>query len=189
MLRLCSDLIGRFRGTPTPFETREVQILFAGYSWRTKDFRIWTLEYHAASHAFLAREASAFHPRVRKAAFIGDWAKRVRSAVVKDLDAGGKRLAYLEPLRTLAAILKDAPAADTIGGPPQVVRLTVHMNTRPLCVRWEGQDTLFGRPLFAYENVDYWTVDPFTAKFTLPRKFGRRRAETPTDEGPGGETS
>jgi hypothetical protein len=48
------------------------------------------------------------------------------------------------------------------------------MNTRPLCVRWQGQDTLLGRPLFKYENTDYWIVDPFTGKFNIPRKFGYR---------------
>ena len=48
------------------------------------------------------------------------------------------------------------------------------MNSRPLCVRWENDDTLFGRPLFEYENTDYWVVDPFTGKFFKPRKFGYR---------------
>lgn len=51
------------------------------------------------------------------------------------------------------------------------------MNTRPFCVKWEGQDTLFGRVLFEYENTDYWSIDPYTGEFELPRKFGRRPGE------------
>jgi hypothetical protein len=48
------------------------------------------------------------------------------------------------------------------------------MTTRPLCVKWRGGDTLLGRPLFDYENVDYRAIDPFTGQYFLPRKFGHR---------------
>jgi hypothetical protein len=41
-------------------------------------------------------------------------------------------------------------------------------------VRWKDNDTLFGRPLFDYENADFWIVDPFTGRFRRPRKFGNR---------------
>ena len=52
------------------------------------------------------------------------------------------------------------------------------MNTRPLCVRWKEEDTLFGRPLFEYENTDYWIVGPFTFKHYKPRKYGFRNDVT-----------
>lgn len=84
--------------------------------------------------------------------------------------------AYLEPFKVLASVLRGVGPNDTIGGPPQLVRITQHMNTRPLCVRWNSEDTLFGRPLFDYENTDYWIVEPFTGKFARPRKFGHRAA-------------
>ncbi len=44
----------------------------------------------------------------------------------------------------------------------------------PFGVRWNDEDTLFGRPLFDYENIDYWTVDPLSRKFQRPRNFGNR---------------
>jgi hypothetical protein len=43
-----------------------------------------------------------------------------------------------------------------------------------LCIRWNNEVTLFGRPLFDYENSDYWTVDPLSGKVERPRKFGLR---------------
>jgi hypothetical protein len=46
-------------------------------------------------------------------------------------------------------------------------------------VRWNGDDTLFGRPLFDYENIDFWSVDPFSGQLTPPRKFGRRPGGDP----------
>ncbi len=146
------------------------------YSWLSRDFLIWTFEYRKGEKGFIAREGVSFHPRIRKAAFIGDAGKALRSAVIRDLNAGGAGPAHLEPLRVLANMLKDVNPADTIGGPPQVVRITQHMNTRPLCVRWNEDVTLFGRALFPYENVDYWVVDPFTGKIGLPLKFGRRES-------------
>src|SRR5207245_2384954 len=89
---------------------------------------------------------------------------------------------YLEPLRSLCNMLSQANDTDTIGGPPQLIRITQHMNTRPLCVRWNGEDTLLGRPLFDYENTDYWIVDPSTGKFRRPRKFGNRFHEENDEE-------
>ena len=74
----------------------------------------------------------------------------------------------MEPLTVLAEFLRDAKPTDTIGGPPQLVRIAEHMNTRPLCIRWKQEVTLFGRPLFDYENSDYWTVDPLTGYVEMP---------------------
>jgi hypothetical protein len=48
------------------------------------------------------------------------------------------------------------------------------MTTRPFYVKWKGEDTLFGRPLFEWENVDYWGIDPITSVISPPRKFGYR---------------
>jgi len=89
---------------------------------------------------------------------------------------------YLEPLQSLCGLLANAKDTDTIGGPPQLIRITQHMNTRPLCVRWNDEDTLLGRRLFDYENTDYWIVDPATLKFRKPRKFGHRFHEAEEKE-------
>lgn len=173
LVRLSTDLVGRFEDAAYAWEKSDIQFLFGGYSWLKKDFRLWTIYYREREKSFAAREALSFHPRLRKAAFIGDWAKRYRARLyseVSSLDCA----VDLEPLKILADLLRASGAEETIGGPPQVVRIAQHMNTRPLCIRWNGDDTLFGRPLFDYENVDYWTLDPATGQIEQPRKFGRR---------------
>jgi hypothetical protein len=174
LLRLFTDLVRGMKEPAVPFARDDAQFLFAGYSWLKKDFRIWTIQYHDREHRFTAREAHSFHPRLRKAAFIGDWATRLRSSIFKELGSASGDPLYLEPLRSMSTLLKGAKELDTIGGPPQLIRITQHMNTRPLCVRWNNEDTLLGRPLFDYENIDYWIVDPETGKFQRPRKFGHR---------------
>jgi hypothetical protein len=183
LLRLFKDMVSRF-DLVQPLTSADAQFLFAGYSWRKKDFRIWSISYEPKDKRFLAREARSFCERLAKAAFIGDRSKQVRAKLARQLNEAGAP-AYLEPLTVLAEFLKSSTREDSVGGAPQLVRITQHMNTRPLCVRWNGVDTLFGRPLFAYENTDYLIVEPFTRHFLRSRKFGHRAdfAE-PTDENP-----
>lgn len=174
LIRVFSDLVARITDAAQPFHPHDAEFIFAGYSWMKKEFRIWNIHYVANEKKFAAREALSFHPRLPKAAFIGDWSKRIRGQLTRRLQ-GRDEAAYLEPLSVIAEQLRTTTGvAETIGGPPQLIRITQHMNTRPLCVRWKDEDTLFGRPLFDYENADYWTVDPFTGQFSRPRKFGHR---------------
>lgn len=184
LLRVFSDFVRRVKDAVEPFSRRDAQFLFAGYSWMRKDFCIWTINYLENEKEFIAREAVTFHSRLRKAAFIGDWATRLRGVIAQDLNTNGTDPYYLEPLFFLSTLLDGAGTSDTIGGPPQLVRITQHMNTRPLCVKWKGEDTLLGRPLFDYENTDYWIVDPHSGRFERPRKFGHRSRES-GDEGDG----
>lgn len=175
LLRVFTDLVNRIRELPTPFSANDAQFIFAGYSWLKKDFRIWTIHYLEREKKFAARESLSFCPRLKKIAFIGDHSREVRSQIAKEMNGEGP-LVYMEPLSILSRLLKDATSNDSIGGPPQLVRVTQHMNTRPFCIRWNDEDTLFGRPLFDYENTDYWIVDPLTGKVRRPRKFGNRES-------------
>ena len=182
VLRVISDLIERFEDLAEPFTHKDVEFLFGGYSWLTKEFRLWSIHYQLKKPHFQAREALTFHHRLQKVAFIGDWGKTFQASLARKLSEhadGGK--VYLEPLQLLAERLLDADPNGTIGGPPQIVRITQHMNTRPLCVRWKDEDTLFGRPLFEYENTDYWIIDPFTGKHFKPRKYGNRDGDEDKD--------
>jgi len=178
LLRLFRDMVRRYE---VSFGKEDIQFIIAGYSWRSKDFRIWSIGYHPETKEFHEREATAFCPRLPKLTLIGDWAKRLRGPVRKEFIGEGPA-GNLEPLYVLAQFLDKASPADSIGGPPQLVRISQHMTTRPFCVKWKGQDTLLGRPLFDYENVDYWGIDPFTGELFLPRKFGHRD-NPPYDDG------
>ncbi len=171
LLRLCNDLINRFKEAAAPFQDREVQFLFGGYSWLTQDFRIWTFDYRSRDAKFVVRESRTFHEKLRKAAFIGDQSRRLREELFRTLRPLS-RAAHMEPLGVLSELLRSATPTGTIGGAPQVIQITQHMNTRPLVVRWNNEDTLFGRPLFQYERVDYWSIDPFSGLPYPPDKFG-----------------
>ena len=155
MLRVFTDIILSVKDASVPFTTGDGQFIFGGYSWKSRAFRLWTIYWAPKKKRFEARESLSFHPSLNKIAFIGDRAKDLRGRLVLDLkmlQEGHK--VFLEPMRTLARMLEAATIADSIGGPPQVIRVTPHMNTRPLCVLWgsEKVPTLFGRELFDYEK-------------------------------------
>ena len=174
LLRVCTDIMGTVVDRPIPLHPTDVQFIFGGYSWRAKDFCLWTIYYETKSKRFRARSADNFHPRLRKAAFIGDWATRFRAELTKELnrDLEG-RVAQHEPMKLLSQFLKKAGKGDSIGGAPQVVRVGPHMKTRPFCVKWgePQRPYLFGRMLFEYENCDFWVIDPDSGKVEAPRHF------------------
>lgn len=125
LLRLFTDLVHSQKTPAVPFKSDDAQFLFAGYSWLKKEFRIWTIEYLEPQERFVSRESHNFNSRLKKAAFIGDWATRLRSTMAKQLSCtDSKEPVYLEPLQSLCALLADAKETDTIGGPPQLCRRT-----------------------------------------------------------------
>jgi len=176
LLRVMTDTVQSVHDEVLPFGTDDATFIYGGYSWRTKNFRVWTIYYEKSKRSFAAREARSFHPRLAKATFIGDWAKSLRKAIISRLNGHSSRPAEFEPLQELAKLLRGTTNEMTIGGAPQVVRIGPHMNTRPLCVLWgpDRRPTLFGRYLFDYENCDYWIIDPDTGNISTPRKFGFR---------------
>lgn len=170
LLRVLNDLVGNIKERPTKLEKDDLQIIFAGFSWRARRFRVWTYEIDPATQRFKVRESPGnFSKRLRTVAFIGDWAGKFRRRLMLALNQGETDLPVnSEPLTVLSSVLKEQSKDSTIGGAPQVVRIGPHMNGRELCVLWNGQRHLFGRALFSYENCDFWVVDPDTGKITAP---------------------
>lgn len=174
LLRIATDLVNSAPEPDVDFATSSAKFIFGGYSWRKADFLLWTLSYDTSQKMFVARPSVNVHPRLKQAAFIGDWATRYRGKLIQQLNTEGDRDAEHEPLIELAKLVKDRGPDETIGGAPQVIRIGAHMNTRTFCVPWAGHSTLFGRRLFPYENCDYWSIDPNTGLISPPAPIGQR---------------
>lgn len=181
LLRVMTDMLASVTDFAEAFDTTDGQFLFGGYSWRAKRFRLWTFYYEKGSKTFRAREATFFNQRLGVAAFIGSYARTYRRRLAKALyeEKKNERAVFLQPLKILADCLRAAGPDDDIGGAPQVVRIGPHMNSRALCVSWgEGKRPyLFGRPLFEYENCDFWIIDPDSSQISPPRHFVFERKE------------
>lgn len=182
LVRIATDLVNSTTESMSVFDAASATFIFGGYSWRSADFLLWTLTYDKTRRVFAARPSTNFHSRLKQAAFIGDWATRYRSRLVQVLNVreDNQRDVEHEPLFQLSTILKEADKNDSVGGPPQVVRVGAHMNTRVFCVPWGEPKTmtLFGRKLFNYENCDYWSIDPETGLISPPAPIGRRNQTT-----------
>lgn len=179
LLKVLTDVAESIRDDLDPFENHDPEFIFAGYSWKAKDFCIWTIDFDVRLKKFVARESESFHPKLRKAAFTGDRARSYRSVLVQSLNRIHTRpQVHMEPLRILAREIKQATHLDSIGGSPQLVRIGTHMNARPLSVLWGPRRIrhIFGRPLLEYENCDYWAVDPHSGK-TFPPDHRWKRSE------------
>jgi hypothetical protein len=178
LLRVLTDTAaGIWNNEHFPFDKHDPEFILAGYSWRKKDFCIWTIAYDLKNREFRSRESVSFHPLLRKAAFTGDWARKYRVLLTKALDERKDRdsdhRAHMTPMRVLAQLLLESKADDSIGGVPQMLRIGPHMNTRPLAIIWgaEGYRYLYGRRLLDYENCDYWALNPITGQTCPPKHF------------------
>ena len=178
LVRIATDLVASIADSMIEFDATSAAFIFGGYSWRSAQFLVWTLTYDTTRKLFVARPNQNFHVKLSQAAFIGDWAGKFRSRLHKALARDNQTAIHPEhlPFIELSQLLKETDQTDSIGGPPQVVRIGAHMNTRVFCVPWgtPPRKTLFGRRLFDYENCDYWSLDPSTGIISPPDPIGPR---------------
>lgn len=138
---------------------QDFSIIFAGYSWRYKMFKIWRSVYDDDSKEFKMisenRNCSKIFPGVKHVSYIGDehyLAMKMLHLTTHDITS--ERLG-MSPLIPLVQICEDARFT-SIGGAVQMLKIYSHMNILPHNVLWKNGDkldiTYFGRPLLAYER-------------------------------------
>ena len=153
------------------FEVPDAMFIFAGYSWKTSSFKIWTLYYDHERDEFHFRKASNLKKRTdgtKYYAFIGDHTDIARRKITQLMDSKGvseKPGLDMEPLEVLIEMIRDEKYP-YIGGAPQIVKVYKHMNILPYSVYWPdkitGKKTFLGRPMLDYEVNEYLTLDPDT---------------------------
>lgn len=88
----------------------------------------------------------------------------------------------MEPFEILVSMIRD-PQYDSIGGPPQVVKVYPHMNSLPHNVFWpiggEKTRTYLGRPLLSYESNRFLTLDPDSLQLSTPWGEVIQRSRSP----------
>jgi|TARA_B100000929_G_scaffold193089_1_gene153054 hypothetical protein len=151
------------------FEVPDAMFLFAGYSWKTNSFKIWTLYYDQDKDEFHFRKASNHIKRAdgtKYYAFIGnntDVARRKMTKLIHSKGIANIPGLDMEPLEVLIEMIRDEKYPH-IGGAPQIVKVYKHMNVLPYSVYWpnkeSGTKTFLGRPMLDYEVNEYFTLDP-----------------------------
>ncbi len=160
-------------------DINENEFIVGGYSWMGQEFRLWRYRYNSYQKKFEKQEFDySFENRFGKIIFAGDAKKRLVKELIcilhnkygTDYSAYDGKGFDMEPFEALVKLLRNTKPEDTIGGPPQLVKIYRHMNCKPLGVYWPEKisenllknRTLLGRKLFDTEQCDFSFIDPDT---------------------------
>ncbi len=172
----------------------DYKFIFAGYSWKFQEFKIWNIQYQANIKKFSFRSVGVNPKEQNKGRvylFIGDETNKARERLNRLL-ANRSVLGYgelnMEPLEVLVGMIRDGSSV-AIGGPPQIAKVYRYMNSMPYNVYWPsretGRITFYGRPLLRYERNNHFVLDPDTLETVEPNTAfeaicGKSRAGTST---------
>lgn len=152
MLEEMSDL------PPALAEDPAAYFLLAGFSWKSQQFRIWTLHFDPAIGGFTFRPASRWGGGNDKKLLAivsdqADQAKKRLTAILKELGKLSGGGFDMEPLMVLMDMV-DATEYDTIGGHIQLAKIYTFLQVVPFVVERNGVRSLLGRPLLDYEQPE-----------------------------------
>jgi hypothetical protein len=166
--------------------------MFGGYNWRSKSFELWSLRFENTARQYIAHRGSILcwdkrekklvfhkeprkrHQRIAMLTFAGDQAGAARkmlfSRLTKRIKSGENvdRL-RMEPLEIIRDLLRNPmerkpPNSQTIGGPPQILRVSQSCQTSSFAVYWTFNEErtlhLQGRPCLSYETLNTFSIDP-----------------------------
>jgi hypothetical protein len=182
----------QIRGNPSTIRTN-ASFLFGGYLWRQKEFEFWSFRYSRARNEFIPRRPMNLsvdtetntistdtslkkrHRLLGHIALVGDQSKAAERLVVRRLneklrdDPSLSRL-RMEPFEAIRDLLRNRewrnlPDMDSIGGPPQMMKVLQYSQTASFAFMWPDSDGtirpfLNGRPCLDYENLDVLCLDP-----------------------------
>src|SRR5690606_21734163 len=93
-----------------------------------------------------------------------DWSGRVESALNGRIRSEKISALHMEPFEVVRDLLRGAKATYTIGGAPQLVSVSQHMNSNYTGVYWPSKESgtvyLGGRPMLPFEHFENWVLDP-----------------------------
>jgi hypothetical protein len=160
------------------YEVPDVEFLFGGYCWYTKEFKLWKFVYQKDIKQF-THHTVKFWRGVKsaiKVVFSGDYLNEAKDRLVnllKERDKFENGCLDMEPLEVIRDMLLDSNA-DTkfhlIGGPPQMVKVYKSLNRVAFGVKWkiDGEEvvTLFGKPVKSFRNMPLPIVNPITLEYS-----------------------
>jgi len=175
VIKLLNEMFASYETYAEELENPDTSFLLGGYSWFNKEFCIDKIDYRKGKKQFEHSPCTNGIGNYGKVMFVGDWAKTATHKLHEMLiDSYGHeslskhssvdRSFGYEPLAVIRDLLRNAGPNDTIGGAPQLVAISQHMNSRHTAVFWpskeEGKIYLGGRPVFEFENIENWIIDP-----------------------------
>jgi hypothetical protein len=182
-LSMFTNMIDSFEGDVKGLEVPGTEFVLAGYSWTKRTFEIDVLSYNETEKRFIHHPAKTGIGKFGLLKVSGDRTNEALKRLYGVLrqrfgddsvkpDSNLKRGFDMEPFEVLRDIIRDSGHDDTVGGAPQILKITLYLECRSFAVYWPNRDDgsiyLGGRKLLEYENVDNWILDPDTFAITHP---------------------
>lgn len=154
----------------TELKEPAVSFIIGGYSWKRKQFEIYTIRYSARQRCFIARRNKPHADGIGLVVFDGDVKQEAereffRLVQARHPDPRSRRI-DMEPFEVLRDVLRTAPQHGTVGGAPQLAKVNQYLSATSVAVYWPDRATgipsLQGRPILEFEKIDRWILDPDT---------------------------
>jgi hypothetical protein len=168
LLNIIESMRNDIRELPRGTDSQQFRVLFAGFSHITNSFKAWSFYYTARMSKFRYRSLSFHRKRTQRTKpflFMGDDTGRAYAALYRLLSERHKLTTGsldMEPLEVLIDLINDEEA-ESIGGPPQVVKVYRHAQVLPINVLWPMEEpsyvAYFGRPLLRHELSEFPCYD------------------------------
>ena len=178
ILRLVNGLVDSVYDLVASECKTDNEFIFGGYSWISKEFKIWRYYYNATLKMFEKdRQIMKTLPYVKNTyVIIGDqkeeFKKRLKTKLIdkygSNYNIDEEIYLDMEPFEVICDMLRESSKADSIGGAPQMIKSYQYMNCRPIGIYWPKKTdtlsnrTLLGRQLSKDEGKEYWFMDPET---------------------------
>ena len=183
ILDILNKMISLFKDYVAGFDSPNTGFMLAGYSWFNKEFCIDEILFNSKIKKFIHRSSHKGIGNFGKISFTGDWSRIARKRLLLLLqERYGKTCVSrntdffqsfnMEPFEVLRDCLREEVNnyGSSIGGSPQIISVSQHMNSRQTAVYWpdknSGSPYLGGRPIFDHEYIDSWILDPDTLEKT-----------------------
>lgn len=157
-------------------ETPEIKYLFAGFSWKYNEYKMWQINFDEKKNEFVSFETSTLMKNnlvvLVDAAENKDFEGRklneklIRRRLFLKMEENGKKAGDffdMEPFELLTEIIRNDDDW-AIGGTPQLLKIYRHLNCMPYGIYWpnkaSNQITIMGRPILNYEVLRYPILDP-----------------------------
>jgi hypothetical protein len=184
-MRLFIGDLPRGQNKPDP---PDCELIFGGWSWKSRGFRLWRFHYVAHSDLFdfepvgqgfrVGKQHPIIFAGTRRAV------EEARGRIVAMLKARNRfhtDFFNMEPFEALRDIIREGNYHD-IGGPPQLAKIYEHGGTQVFAIRWqlprEREFAVLGRPLFPKEGNRLRIIDPDQINF-LPAKTLEKKLRSP----------
>lgn len=177
IIKILNSIVSNIQTPIADLRIPDCEFVLGGYSWLYKRFYIWKICYSANLGRFHYNSAQSICGKRESFLLAGSGAPMLRRGLAHLLTSRrgqnwGSIPLDMEPFEALVSLLRTAGDRDSVGGPPQFVKVYQHANALPVPILWPdrsvGQVSVLGRVLLNYEHIDDWALDPDTLQRLSP---------------------